>query len=74
MRRNTFDKLLSATGFILAAVLLVAGGLLLWASVFVGNQVTTELTSQQILLPARRQRRPFPHRSSPRCSSTLDSS
>ena len=51
MRRNTFDKLLSATGFILAAVLLVAGGLLLWASVFVGNQVTTELTSQQIYFP-----------------------
>lgn len=51
MRRNTFDKLLSATGFILAAVLLVAGGLLLWASVFIGNQVTTELTSQQIYFP-----------------------
>ncbi len=51
MRRKTFDKLLAATGFIVAAVLLVAGGLLMWASIFVGNQVTNELSAQQIFFP-----------------------
>ncbi len=51
MRRKTFDILLSVTGFVLAAVLLVAGGLLTYASTFVGNQVTTELTNQEIFFP-----------------------
>jgi hypothetical protein len=51
MRRKTFDTLVSATGLALAAILLVAGGLLLWAHNFVTDQVTAQLTSQQIYFP-----------------------
>src|SRR3954468_24856987 len=52
MRRRTFDTLMSVAGAALAAVLLVAGGLLLWAHSFASNQVTTNLTEQQISFPA----------------------
>jgi hypothetical protein len=51
MRRKTFDTLVSATGLALAAILLVAGGLLVWAHNFVTDQVTAQLTSQQIYFP-----------------------
>jgi len=37
---------------LLAVFLLVAGGLLTWAYTFVNNQVTTQLTEQQIVFPA----------------------
>jgi hypothetical protein len=53
MRRRTFDALLSTTGLILALVLVVAGGLLTWAHSFVNNQVTTQLSSQQIFFPPK---------------------
>jgi hypothetical protein len=52
MRRRTFDALAGVGGLILAAVLLVAGGLLLWGHNFVDNQVTTQLTAQKIVFPA----------------------
>jgi len=39
-------------GVLLAVFLLVAGGLLTWAYTFVNNQVTTQLTEQQIVFPA----------------------
>jgi len=39
------------TGLVLAAVLLVAGGLLLWSHSFVDNQVSTQLTAQKIVFP-----------------------
>ncbi|MCW2778831.1 MAG: hypothetical protein JWN17_2576, partial [Frankiales bacterium] len=39
MRRKTFDALLTAGGLVLAAVLLIAGGLLTWGSHFVADQV-----------------------------------
>ena len=39
-------------GVLLAMLLLVAGGLLTWAYTFVNNQVTTQLTEQQIVFPA----------------------
>jgi len=39
-------------GVLLAVFLLVAGGLLTWAYTFVNNQVTTQLTEQQIVLQA----------------------
>jgi hypothetical protein len=52
MRRRTFDALASVTGLVLAAVLLVAGGLLLWGHNFVDNQVSTQLTAQKIVFPA----------------------
>jgi hypothetical protein len=52
MRRRTFDALASVGGLVLAAVLLVAGGLLLWGHNFVDNQVSTQLTAQKIVFPA----------------------
>jgi hypothetical protein len=53
MRRRTFDALASAAGLVLAAVLLVAGGLLVWGHSFVDNQVSTQLSAQKIVFPAR---------------------
>jgi len=52
MRRRTFDFLASGVGVLLAIVLLVAGGLLLWGYNFVNDQVTQQLTEQQIVFPA----------------------
>lgn len=52
MRRRTFDALLTTSGLLVAVVLLVAGGLLTWAHSFVSDQVTNELSSQQIFFPA----------------------
>jgi hypothetical protein len=49
--RATFDKLISWTGIVLAAVLLVAGGLLTWASLFIGNQVHDQLAAQHVTMP-----------------------
>lgn len=49
--RATLDKLISATGLILAIVLLVAGGLLTWASTFINDQVDQQLSDQQITMP-----------------------
>ncbi len=50
--RSTIDKLVSWTGIILAAVLLVAGGLLMWASSFASSNVHDQLAAQQITMPA----------------------
>jgi hypothetical protein len=52
MRRKTFDALLTTGGLVLAAVLIVAGVLGLWAHNFVDNQVKTQLSEQQIFFPA----------------------
>ena len=52
MRRQTFDLIASSVGVLLAVLLLVAGGLLTWAYTFVNNQVTSQLTEQQITFPA----------------------
>ena len=49
--RSAFDKLISWTGLLLAAVLLAAGGLLLWANTFIGDQVHDQLTMQDITMP-----------------------
>ena len=51
MRRKTFDALMTTAGFIVAALLLVAGGLLTWAHGFVQDNVTSQLTAQQIYFP-----------------------
>jgi hypothetical protein len=51
MRRRTFDALVSVTGLVLAAVLAVAGGLLLWGHSFVDGQVSSQLTAQKIVFP-----------------------
>jgi hypothetical protein len=51
MRRKTFDALLTTGGLLIAAVLLVAGGLLTWAHSVVHDQVRTQLSQQQIFFP-----------------------
>ena len=51
MRRKTFDALAVIGGLILAVVLLVAGGLLLWGHGFVNDQVYTQLAAQKIYFP-----------------------
>jgi len=53
MRRKTLDALLTAGGLMLAVVLLVAGGLLVWAHSFVSDQVKTQLSQQQIFFPPK---------------------
>jgi hypothetical protein len=52
MRRRTFDALATATGLVLAAILLVAGVLLVWGHSFVDSQVHTQLAAQKIYFPA----------------------
>lgn len=52
MRRKSFDTLISGAGLLMAIVLLVAGGLLTWASVFIGDQVHDQLAAQKIFFPA----------------------
>ena len=51
MRRKTFDALLATGGVVVAAMLLVAGGLLVWAHSFINDQVETQLSAQQIYFP-----------------------
>ena len=51
MRRKSFDILVSAAGLVVAAVLLVASGLLFWANSFVDDNVRTQLSQQRIFFP-----------------------
>jgi hypothetical protein len=51
MRRRTFDLLAVIGGLVLAVVLAVAGGLLLWGHGFVNDQVHTQLAAQKIYFP-----------------------
>jgi hypothetical protein len=51
MRRRTFDVLVSTTGLLLAAVLLVAGVLLTWGHSYANNQVGSQLSAQKIVFP-----------------------
>ena len=50
MRRNSHFTA-AVAGFAVAAVLLVAGGLMLWGSTYVHNTVTNQLAAQQIYFP-----------------------
>src|SRR4051812_11333836 len=50
--RSALDKLISWTGLAMAAVLLVAGGLLAWANAFIGDQVHEQLSAQGITMPS----------------------
>ncbi len=50
--RKTLDRLISWTGLIVAAVLLVAGGLMTYASSFIGDQVQQQLSQQDITMPS----------------------
>jgi hypothetical protein len=51
MRRKTFDALLASGGVVVAIILIVAGGLLTWASSFVSDQVHDQLVAQKIYFP-----------------------
>ena len=51
MRRRTFDTIMSAGGFMLAVVLLLAGVLLMWGHNFAADNVRTQLTQQKIFFP-----------------------
>jgi hypothetical protein len=51
--RSVLDKLISGAGFLLAAVLLIAAGLLTWANVFISDQVQSQLSSQHITMPEK---------------------
>jgi hypothetical protein len=53
MRRKTFDALFTFGGLAIAIVLLVAGGLLTWASSFVSDEVHTQLSQQQVFFPPK---------------------
>ena len=50
--RSAFDKLISFAGLALVAVLVTAGGLLVWANSFIGNQVHDQLVMQDITMPS----------------------
>lgn len=52
MRRRTFDALLVVAGLALAAVLVIAGGLLTWGHNFANNEVHSQLAAQKIVFPA----------------------
>jgi hypothetical protein len=51
MRRKTFDTILTAGGLMLAVVLVVAGGLLMWGHDFANSNVHSQLAEQQITFP-----------------------
>ena len=51
MRRNSHLAVIA--GFALSAILLVAGGLLLWGSTYVHNTVQGQLAAQQIFFPPK---------------------
>src|SRR5271163_573031 len=52
MRRNS-SHLTVIAGFAVAAMLLVAGGLLTWGSAYVHNTVQGQLSAQQIFFPSK---------------------
>jgi hypothetical protein len=51
MKRRTLDKTLAAVGLVVAIVMAIAGGLLIYAANFTSNTVSTELSAQQIFFP-----------------------
>ena len=53
MKRSALDSLVSWIGLALAAVLLLAGGLLAYASSFISGQVYEQLASQKITMPEK---------------------
>ena len=53
MRRKTFDALASTGGLVLALILVVAGGLLLWGHSFADDNVRTQLSQQKIFFPSQ---------------------
>jgi hypothetical protein len=51
MKRKVFDKLVSAGGLVVVAVLVVAGALLMWGASFASSTVHNQLAEQQIYFP-----------------------
>ena len=51
MRRRAFDIIASTVGLGLAAILIVAGGLLTWAHTFVSDEVHNQLAAQKVYFP-----------------------
>jgi hypothetical protein len=51
MRRSTFDKLLGIAGLTLGVILLAMGGLMVWGSTYIHNQVTSQLAAQKVYFP-----------------------
>ena len=51
MKRRAFDVIASTVGLLLAALLIVAGGLLTWAHNFVQDEVHNQLAAQKIYFP-----------------------
>jgi hypothetical protein len=52
MRRKTFDALAAVAGLVLAVVLAVGGGLLVWGHSVVSTDVHSQLAAQKIVFPA----------------------
>jgi hypothetical protein len=52
MRRKTFDLIASGIGLGLTFTLVLAGALLLWASVFTSNEIHNQLAMQDVSFPA----------------------
>jgi hypothetical protein len=53
MRRRTFDALATGAGLLLAAVLIVAGVLMVWGHSFVTSEVHNQLAAQKIVFPTK---------------------
>lgn len=51
MNRRTFDAVLATGGLVVAAVLVVAGALGLWAHSFVNSNVHSQLSREQVFFP-----------------------
>jgi hypothetical protein len=50
--RRMIDTVLTAGGLLMVVVLIVAGGLLVWAHNFVDNEIHNQLAAEQIFFPA----------------------
>lgn len=53
MRRKVFDVLASAGGLVVVAVLVVAGGMLMWGYSFASSNVHDQLAAQEIYFPSQ---------------------
>ncbi len=51
MRRRTFDALAAMAGLVLAVVLAIGGGLLLWGHSVISTDVHTQLAAQKVVFP-----------------------
>jgi uncharacterized membrane protein YphA (DoxX/SURF4 family) len=58
MKRRTLDLTLATVGLVVAIVMAIAGGMLLFAGSFAHSTVTDELTAQQIYFPPAAQLSP----------------